>query len=598
MSSCSANCKCRCGTIAFVFVPGIMGTRLKNAGSGKSVWDPAAGMEFSGPSSHAEEIKAEREAELEAAQPDSSDRWYWETPGKWLQRRWIGVKDVGHGASEKVRRGRTTVALVPRVSDLLFSGPLARKKLLVDANTKKQGPPISQRNDDLLDIDEGTDDYFRVYTSVPKSQMAMKRERGWGEVHWDSYGPLLRYLEQKAPALKKDFPGIEFPVFAVGYNWMLSNEEAGKRLKEKLATFKKQLLDEDKAGPNRGITDSDIKFIVISHSMGGFASRAGFKLSGVESDVEAVIHGAMPTHGSPSTYRQFRAGAVGGGAAKFILGKNAADTAAILGFCQGGLELLPNQLYVDAKNNSEWLFANTSPSQSSSHRQSLISYGASVFSFYKKFDKWYSMVQPVLLAPELAGVRNASLEKHIDAYSDRINKIKKFHLSLAAQFHATTALIYSNNPDTKAFDHCEWRRVDDAGDDLSKAPIDSLHVYSDENHQWFGVDGDLGLLTPATSAKFNREFDAWIQNQRYSTRQYPSSPPKAPAAKMRLEDESANGDGTVQEGAGLYPSGVLTEGLKATEEHQGFYNCNDVRDKMMVYLEKWVADIHQQFAGP
>ncbi|MGX2953124.1 hypothetical protein ACWAU3_09080 [Shewanella sp. JL219SE-S6] len=205
-----------------------------------------------------------------------------------------------------------------------------------------------------MEVDPGTEDYFRVYTSVPKSQMKQKTARGWGEVLWDSYGPLLRHLESKEPLFKRLYPGLQFPVFAVGYNWMRSNETAGERLKDKLEEFRTQLLKEDKEGDNLGLTKDDIKFVVISHSMGGYASRAGFILSGLESQVEAVIHGAMPTHGSPSTYYQFRSGAVGGGlagqVAKQVLGKNAADTTAILGFCQGGLELMPNKLYVDAAN--------------------------------------------------------------------------------------------------------------------------------------------------------------------------------------------------------------------------------------------------------
>src|SRR5699024_11508581 len=40
----SQDCRCRPGVIAFVFMPGIMGTRLKNAQSDEIVWEPGAGM--------------------------------------------------------------------------------------------------------------------------------------------------------------------------------------------------------------------------------------------------------------------------------------------------------------------------------------------------------------------------------------------------------------------------------------------------------------------------------------------------------------------------------------------------------------------------
>lgn len=62
--SCHEDCQCRPGVVALVFVPGIMGTRLKNRRSGSSVWDPAAGAAFEGPSGAAIEIKAQREQEM------------------------------------------------------------------------------------------------------------------------------------------------------------------------------------------------------------------------------------------------------------------------------------------------------------------------------------------------------------------------------------------------------------------------------------------------------------------------------------------------------------------------------------------------------
>ncbi|MGX2953123.1 hypothetical protein ACWAU3_09075 [Shewanella sp. JL219SE-S6] len=116
--SCNADCKCRKGIVALVFVPGIMGTRLMNKKSGDSVWDPAAGAMFDGPSSTAMELKAEREAELAAAQADDDDGFF-EGIGKWFTRRWISVKEVGRGIAETGRKVRTKAAAVPRIKDLL-----------------------------------------------------------------------------------------------------------------------------------------------------------------------------------------------------------------------------------------------------------------------------------------------------------------------------------------------------------------------------------------------------------------------------------------------------------------------------------------------
>ncbi|MBQ0831773.1 hypothetical protein [Marinobacter sp.] len=583
--SCSEDCKCRPGAVALVFVPGIMGTRLKNTKSGDSVWDPAAGAGFEGPSGAAIEIKEQREQEMAEAQADDDDGG-WEVVGKWFQRRWIGVKETGDGLAEKGRTARRYAGVVPRVSDLAFAGPVKRKQLLVNGDVKRRGKPIVDRKDNLLDVDDGTDDYFRIYTAVPPSQVGQKRDRGWGEVHWDSYGGFLKYLENKGRTLSRLYPGLRFPVFTVGYNWMLSNETAGERLKERMDAFREQIVAEDE----RGLSPSDIKFVVISHSMGGYASRAGFAMSGLEGDVEAVIHGAMPTHGSPATYKKFRAGE--SGMSKFVLGKNAADVTAILGFCQGGLELLPNQLYRTADNQPEWLHIKTGEENPDVVG---IAQGESVFNFYSRFDVWYRMIQPELLAPEKNSARleEGELESYRRAMKVRLSANMVFHQSLADNFHNTTTLVYSNNDSDLSFDRCVWE-----GNEVSDGSRDEWQEYRNENHAVFFGDGTVSLYGPEEKQRFDAAFDKWAQHAPYT--HHPPSPPRADIAKYNLQPESAPGDGTVHAGAGDYPQasgGIKRLPLPATEEHQTFFNCPDVRDLVVGELQTLLPDIHSKLGG-
>ncbi|RBW48977.1 hypothetical protein [Marinobacter sp. F3R11] len=583
--SCSEDCKCRPGAVALVFVPGIMGTRLKNAKSGDSVWDPAAGLGFEGASGAAIEAKAQREQEMAEAQGNNSDGT-WESVGKWFQRRWIGVKETRDSWVEKGRTARRYAGVVPRVSDLMFAGPVKRKQLLVNGNAKRRGTPVVDRQDDLLDIDEGTDDYFRIYTAVPPSQVQEKRSRGWGEVHWDSYGSFLKYLENKGQTLSRLYPGLRFPVFAVGYNWMVSNEVAGDRLKERLTEFRQQIVD----GDERGLSSSDVKFVVISHSMGGYASRAGFVLSGIEAEVEAVIHGAMPTHGSPATYKKFRAGE--SGMTKFVLGKNAADTTAILGFCQGGLELLPNQLYRTADNKPEWLHLKAGEQ---GPEVLDIGQGEAVFDFYSRFDVWYRMIQPELLAPELpVGTRSAAeLRDYQFAMKSRLKAFSVFHQSLADNFHNTTTLIYSNNKNDLSFDRCVWE-----GKKIPDGSRDEWQVYRHENHAIFFGDGTVSLYGPEEKQRHEAALDAWLQQARYEHE--PPPPPKANTTGFKLQPEAAPGDATVHAGAGDHPSaagGLKRIPLPATETHQTFFNCPDVRDLVVGELQTLLPDIHSKLGG-
>ncbi len=583
--SCSEDCKCRPGAVALVFVPGIMGTRLKNSQTEKSVWDPAAGLKFEGLSGAAIEIKAQREQEMAEAQGNNDDG-AWEVVGKWFQRRWIGVKERSDSWAETGRTARRYVGVIPRVSDLAFAGPVKRKQLLVNDETGDEGKPIVDRKDDLLDIDEGTDDYFHIYTAVPPSQVEEKRNRGWGEVHWDSYGSFLKHLENKGRTLSRLYPGLRFPVFTVGYNWMLSNEAAGERLKERLDEFRQQIVAEDE----RGLSPSDIKFVVISHSMGGYASRAGFALSGLEGEVEAVIHGAMPTHGSPATYKKFRAGE--SGMPKFVLGKNAADVTAILGFCQGGLELLPNQLYRTADNQADWLHLKTGEQDPEVVD---IGQGEGVFDFYSRFDVWYRMIQPELLAPELQrGQRSeAALRDYEFAMKSRLKACSVFHQSLADNFHNTTTLVYSNNENDLSFDRCVWE-----GEEVSDGSRDDWQVCRDENHAVFFGDGTVSLYGPEEKQRFDAAFDDWAQHAPYTN--HPPPPPRANIAKYALQPESAPGDGTVHAGAGDHPSssgGLKRLPLPATEEHQTFFNCPDVRDLVVGELQTLLPDIHSKLGG-
>jgi len=586
--SCSEECKCRPGVVALVFIPGIMGTRLMNAKSGDSVWDPAAGLGNHTSGAAIAEREA-REAEMTAAESTDDDGG-WESLAKSFERRWVNTKSGWDGVEEFGRRYvRRKAYIYPRVSDLIWAGPAGRKSLLV-GKSKDKSTPVYDRNDELLEIDKGTDRYFEVYTSVPPAQVEDKRERGWGEVHWDSYGGFLNHLEKNAAdelELKKKYPGLRVATYAIGYNWMLSNEVAGERIKTRLAEIRKKIVADDECG----IGESDVKIIMITHSMGGYAARSAFELSGAESDVEAVIHGAMPTHGSPSTYKQLRAGQ--SGAAKLVLGKNAADTTAILGFCQGGLELLPNQLYRTAEDTEEWLFVDTDDGDGGEVLD--VGYGLGMFDFYTQFDEWYSMVQPVLLAPELSknNLNEGELKKYIQQFKVQVSKCSGFHNSLADEFHSTTSLVYSNSPDNKAFDRCVW-----VGDGKPDGEVDDWEVNSHENHALFFGDGTVKLFGPEDKARFKREVQQ--RNNHHPNEAIAARVPRLNTVAFTIAEESAPGDGTVHEGAGKYPTspaGLKKLPLEATEEHQGFYKCSEVRKRVLAELQSWLPHIHKNLGG-
>lgn len=232
------------------------------------------------------------------------------------------------------------------------------------------------------------------------------RQRGWGTVHWDSYGSILLFLEEqlnlpfsihentgqqdkpvqpdwlqalhvptrtksekwstKEPSpcalddVKKLARNYLLPVHAVGYNWLQSNGDSAVLVAEKMDAIKKAY---EKSGRIK------VKgFIVVTHSMGGLVARRLVQLPSVKNLILGVVHGVQPVHGAAAVYRRLQAGTeaevnswnpvkhIEGSVTSTILGSSTRDTTPVLGQAPGTLELLPNQYYNHGK---PWLFADT-----------------------------------------------------------------------------------------------------------------------------------------------------------------------------------------------------------------------------------------------
>jgi len=72
-------------------------------------------------------------------------------------------------------------------------------------------------------------------------------------------------------------------------------------------------------------------------------------LHGAQADVLGVVHGVQPVLGAAAAYWRMKAGFErlrrGDWATAWVLGRNQEQVTSLLGFMQGGLELLPNRLY-------------------------------------------------------------------------------------------------------------------------------------------------------------------------------------------------------------------------------------------------------------
>ncbi|KVN10722.1 MULTISPECIES: hypothetical protein [unclassified Burkholderia] len=244
---------------------------------------------------------------------------------------------------------------------------------------------------------------------------AEARRRGWGSIHRTSYHPVLAWLEEQLNrpkfmgkphgvwvtpdstgekwALKpllgtepadygatdagtqgkgqaidekstafNHFAKFRYRVYAIGYNWLQSNEKSGldvingsdyKDPKTKKITRLmgiKEIIAENH-------TD---KAIILTHSMGGLVARMAIAMHGAGNLMYGVFHSVQPATGAPVAAKRFRTGAGNEGALKgfingSLVGNNAAEFTAVAANAPGPLELLPMPDY--HKGEPWWIFA-------------------------------------------------------------------------------------------------------------------------------------------------------------------------------------------------------------------------------------------------
>ena len=298
---------------------------------------------------------------------------------------------------------------------------------------EKRSPKLRQAllDPDNTEIDDGGDIEVGWFASEEQY-----RARGWGEIHWDSYGDWLLNLEEglnrtftrgTTPDRRliaahwrtvmnadrkgwdaADMPAVSeaeleksaqyhYPVYALGYNWLRCNSEAAARLAQKIDTW----IAEWKARPGYQCD----KVILISHSMGGLVCRAYARQH--PDKVLGVIHGVQPAVGAPLAYRRMACGTETSSPNNgkiddlkmdyfaMIAGKTPAETVPVMGVSPGPLELLPNHLHPPG-----WLKALVKEPNSSTSKEMLALPKADPYDeIYRDMSSWYRLIDPALLDP-------------------------------------------------------------------------------------------------------------------------------------------------------------------------------------------------------
>ncbi|AZN36162.1 esterase/lipase family protein [Iodobacter ciconiae] len=384
---------------------------------------------------------------------------------------------------------------------MLFTGAEGRQLALDPGTTEvdiydpkqdKKGKESSEDRNNNVSVAKGSP---LLIGGSKKTATQKARERGWGEVMFDSYGGVLNTMEVQLnlafanaelspegkkivegdPAnweldkkytltkitedeLKQVMTNCYFPVHAFGYNWLESNGISGKKLAERID----KLIEGYKAQGKKCE-----KVILVTHSMGGLVARAiCHPAHGKLNDkVLGIVHGVMPALGAAAAYRRMRAGWESGGIVSRVLGHKGPNVTAVLANAQGGLELAPNEEY-----GKDWLkFVNKNGIDLGSRPKTGDPY-AEIYKVSTK-EKWWGLLVEDWLNP--AGLDEAGLVSS----QKKIIKAQLYHSDIASYYHEISYAHYGNDPKHKAFKDVVWE-------------LDTPELYTDDDIDELEIDSD------------------------------------------------------------------------------------------------------------
>ena len=438
------------------------------------------------------------------------------------------------------------------------------------------------------------------------------RERGWGEVHADSYGPLLYALQKrlnqtfefdearKKPSVRQHWKDVMacdpkrwgvrefapltetdlkahakhyFPVYSVGYCW-LDDCEVSSRLLERRVL--------DIIGAWRKVNRRCEKVILVTHSMGGLVARACAKR--IPNQIAGVIHGVMPALGAPVAYRRLACGTetrspsnnpgenIEASKLAQILGETPQKTMPVLAISPGALEMLPNHLYPQP-----WLHVRVMKSvgiaRSAGYgvRDDLVrqtetpvdylhlpnARAPNPYDLYRDFKSWFRVIDPALADPsDKFRAVPGGIEK---AIRSAIERAETFHRELGSYYHPNTYAFYGDAQNKLSYGQVRWVAPQGTGAAGALTPGN----IAGSRFLGYTKGGHRRILV---EEKVELHFSADIQD--------------------------ARGDGTVPYQSGGGPAGMVKQ-LFATQgyEHQESYKDEDILMLTLRLIVKIVQEI-------
>ena len=284
-----------------------------------------------------------------------------------------------------------------------------------------------------------------------------RKERQWGETGYISYGEFLPWLQnalndhdemhsnkqaknnkltQREKLMNNNLNAelgevnltpaevalsyqYLLPIHGAGYNWLASNVESATALVDKIT----KIID---GYISRGMKCE--KVILVTHSMGGLVGRYFSEILEHSDKILGIVHGVMPTLGSPAAYRRMKAGEAS--MAGVVLGNTGAKMTAVLAQSPGPLELLPGKKY-----DPGWL-------QIEGLEYSLPNTGNTFSEIYKERSAWWALCEDRFLNPEDKNNNKLALDNGWDEYTKLIDSVETVIDDLDGKFHENTYAFY------------------------------------------------------------------------------------------------------------------------------------------------------------
>ncbi|WP_321895342.1 esterase/lipase family protein [Paraburkholderia heleia] len=383
------------------------------------------------------------------------------------------------------------------------------------------------------------------------------RRRGWGEVANMSYGEWLVWLENALndthaatdygrKGLRESLchivtPGLEklqhdevalsykyqFPVYAVGYNWLQSNDVSAARLAARIEEITGWYRDKFKYRCD--------KVIIVTHSMGGLVARYYSEVMGMRDKVLGIVHGVMPATGAAATYKRMKAGTEE--LAGLAMGPTAAAMAAVVGNAPGPLQLLPSHDYgmrwLRIKDGEDFVALPKSDPYDE---------------IYTVRGTWWGLCDDQLLNP--LDTAKKTVDQDWNTYVDLIRRrVRHFHVAIRCRYHVNTYAFYGDDEKHPAYGNVTW---------VQQMPL----ILRGDAPNIADLLGNRGTGDPASDGQMVRTTQSG--NTVYST--------------FVLRDADEQGDGTVPVRSGRAPGQQVRSCAGfAGVKHENAYNLHATR---------------------